>query len=150
VSVWTWTVTVNRACEVVFAYLTDMSRHGEWSPKPYRIEPVEGSAGVAAVGARFRSVGTIPGDKHHENDVEITRVDPPARFSFTAYEKGQPFKHEFILTPVPEGTKVERRVDSPEPTGFFRVIYPILWSVVIKPGVQRDLESFKARCEAAT
>ena len=93
---------------------------------------------------------TIPGDKHHENDVEITLVDPPARFSFTAYEKGQAFKHEFILTPAPEGTKVERRVDSPEPTGFFRVVYPILWSVVIKPAVQRDLESFKARCEAAT
>jgi len=150
VSVWTWTVTVNRSREDVFAYLTDMSRHGEWSPKPYRIEPVEGSAGVAAVGARFRSIGTIPGDKHHENDVEITRVDPPARFSFTAFEKGQPFKHDFILTAAPEGTKVERTVDSPEPTGLLRVIYPLLWSLVIKPGVQKDLESFKARCEAAS
>ncbi len=82
--------------------------------------------------------------------MEITRVDPPARFSFTTYEKGQPFKHEFILTPAPEGTKVERTVDSPDPTGFLRVIYPLLWSVVIKPAVQKDLESFKARCEAAT
>jgi hypothetical protein len=38
-SAWTWTATVNRRPEVVFAYLTDMSRHGEWSPRPYSIEP---------------------------------------------------------------------------------------------------------------
>lgn len=80
----------------------------------------------------------------------IARAQPPARFAFTAYEKSQPFKHKFILTAAPEGTKVERTVDSPEPTGFLRVIYPILWPVVIKPGVQRDLESFMARCERTT
>ena len=148
-SVWTWTVTVNRSPEVVFAYLTDMSTHGEWSPRPYRIESVEGG-GRAAVGAKFRSVGTIPGDKHHANDVEITRVDAPMRFSFTAYEKGQPFKHDFVLTPTTDGTKVERTVDSPEPTGVLRVVYPIIWSMVIKPGMQKDLESFKAKCEALT
>jgi uncharacterized protein YndB with AHSA1/START domain len=145
----TWTVTVNRSPEVVFAYLTDMSRHGEWSPKPYSIEPVEGD-GQATVGARFRSVGWIPGDKHHENDVVITRVDPPTRFSFTAYEKGRPFKHDFVLAPVTDGTKVERIVDSPEPTGFFRVIYPLVWRLVIKPGAKKDIESFKAKCEAST
>jgi uncharacterized protein YndB with AHSA1/START domain len=148
-SAWTWTVTVNRSPEVVFAYLTDMSRHGEWSPRPYKIEPVEG-AGEAAVGARFRSVGSIPGDKHHENDVEITRVDPPTRFSLVAYEKGQPFMHDFVLTPAADGTRVDRTVDSPEPTGFLRLIYPLIWSLVIKPAVQRDLDSFKARCEAST
>jgi uncharacterized protein YndB with AHSA1/START domain len=148
-SVRTWTVTVNRSPEVVFAYLTDMSRHGEWSPKPLRIEPVEGD-GQATVGARFHSVGTIPGDKHHENDVEITRVDPPTRFSFTAYEKGQAFKHDFVLTPAGDGTRVERTVDSPEPTGFLRVAFPLVWSLVIKPGMQKDLEGFKAKCEVST
>jgi uncharacterized protein YndB with AHSA1/START domain len=146
-SVWTWTVTVNRPPEVVFAYLTDMSRHGEWSPRPYSIEPV-GGEGRATVGARFRSVGSVPGDKHHENDVEITRVEPPTRFSLTAYEKGQPFKHDFVLTPVAEGTRVERTVDSPEPAGFVRLIYPLIWPLIIKPSVQKDLDSFKAKCEA--
>src|SRR6266545_2839594 len=137
-SVWTWTVTVNRRPEVVFAYLTDMSRHGEWSPRPYRIEPVGGD-GQATVGAKFRSVGSIPGDKHHENDVEVTRLEPPTRFSLTAYEKGQPFKHDFVLTPIAEGTRVERTVDGPQPTGFLRVNYPLIWSLIIKPGVQKDL-----------
>lgn len=146
-STWTWTVTVNRSPEAVFSYLTNMSTHGEWSPRPYRIEPVDGG-GEAKVGAKFRSVGTIPGDKHHVNDVEITHVEAPTRFSFTAYEKGQPFKHDFVLTPVADGTKVERTVDSPTPTGFVRVIYPLIWTLVIKPGVQKDLESFKAKCEA--
>ena len=31
-------VVVNRRPEEVFAYLADVSRHGEWSPKPYRVE----------------------------------------------------------------------------------------------------------------
>jgi uncharacterized protein YndB with AHSA1/START domain len=148
-TVWTWTVTVDRRPEVVFAYLTDMSRHGEWSPRPYRIEPVDGD-GTAMVGARFRSVGSIPGDKNHENDVEITRVDPPTHFSLTAYEKGEPFKHDFVLTPAGAGTKVERTVASPLPTGLLRVFYPVIWPLVIRPGVQRDLQNFKAKCEAST
>jgi hypothetical protein len=38
-------------------------------------------------------------------------VDPPTRFSLTAYEKGQPFKHDFVLTPGAEGTTVARTVD---------------------------------------
>jgi hypothetical protein len=44
------------------------------------------------------------------------------RFSFTAYERGQPFKHDFVAAPVADGTRVERTVDGPEPTGFLRVI----------------------------
>jgi hypothetical protein len=43
-------------------------------------------------------------------------------FSFTAYERGQPFKHDFVAAPVADGTRVERTVDGPEPTGFLRVI----------------------------
>ena len=41
-------------------------------------------------------------------------------------------------------------MDGPEPTGFLRVIYPLIWSLVIKPGMQKDIESFKAKCEAST
>ena len=145
----TWTVTVDRRPDVVFAYLTSMSSHGEWSPRPYRIEPLEGD-GEARVGARFRSIGWIPGDKHHENEVEITRLDPPTHFGFTALEKGEAFKHEFILTPTTGGTIVQRRVESPQPTGMFRVVYPFVWLLVIKPEVQKDLESFRTRCEAST
>jgi uncharacterized protein YndB with AHSA1/START domain len=148
-SAWTWTVTVNRRPETVFAYLTDMSKHGEWSPKPYSIEPVEGD-GQATVGARFRSFGSIPGEKHHENNVEITRVEPPTRFSFTAHDKSQTYKHDFVLTPTAEGTRVDRTVDGPEPTGFLRLIYPLIWSLAIKPSVQKDLDRFKAKCEAVT
>jgi len=42
------------------------------------VDLVSGEPG--AVGARYRSVGVIPGDKDHANDVEITEVVPGKRF----------------------------------------------------------------------
>ena len=54
-----FTITIDRTPEDVFDYLADVSRHAEWSPKPYR---VEGTSGPVKVGDTFASIGTIPGD----------------------------------------------------------------------------------------
>ena len=61
-------VVVNRRPEEVFAYLADVSRHGEWSPKPYRVEAL--TEGPVRVSSRFRSVGWLPRQPETVNEVE--------------------------------------------------------------------------------
>jgi len=138
-------VVVNRRPEEVFAYLADVSRHGEWSPKPYRVEAL--TEGPVRVGSRFRSVGWLPRQPETVNEVEITQLDPPRRFAFNAHDRGETFKSEFVLTPQDGATRVDRTLDMPKPTGAVGVIFPLLLRVVVRPGVQKGMNLFKARLE---
>ena len=60
------TVQINRRPEEVWAYLTDFSRHAEWSPKPWKMESL--TEGPVRVGSKFRSTGWVPRDANHVND----------------------------------------------------------------------------------
>jgi uncharacterized protein YndB with AHSA1/START domain len=144
----TWTVIVDRTPEEVYAYLTDLSRHAEWSPKPYSVEPV--TEGPIHVGSRFRSVGWVPRDPNHVNEVEITELHSPSRFAFTAWEQDQAFKSEFTLTPVDGGTQIVRTMDMPKPAGALGVAFPVIFRTVVKPGVQKGMDMLKAKLEAGS
>jgi len=142
----TKSVHVARPQEQVFDYLVDFSRHGEWSPKPWR---AEGLDGPVAAGTRFASYGLLPGSKkEHRNDIEMNVVERPSRIVFTATEKGEQFVNTFTLTPDGDGTKVERHVDLPVPGGLLGVMFPLISSMVISPGVAKNLGMFKERAEA--
>jgi uncharacterized protein YndB with AHSA1/START domain len=146
----TWTVVIDRSADEVFDYLMDMSKHHEWSPKPYSVEPL--TDGPMSVGSRFRSVGWLPRQPNHVNEVEITKIDRPRAFAFTAYDQGQEFKSEFRLTPDDGGsggsrTRVERVMDMPKPPGFAGVIFPVVFAMVVKPGVQKGMDMLKANLD---
>jgi uncharacterized protein YndB with AHSA1/START domain len=138
-------VTVDRPPEQVFDYLVDVRKHAEWSPKPYRVEGVDGPL---TAGSTFKSWGWIPGDKEHANDVEVTAVERPTRFSFAAKEKGEQFVNTFTLTPAGTGTKVERLIDMPRPGGLLGAVFPLVANGFVKPAVGKGLKMFKARAEA--
>jgi uncharacterized protein YndB with AHSA1/START domain len=80
-------VQINRQPEDVWAYLTDFSRHAEWSPKPWKMDSL--TEGPVRVGSKFRSTGWVPRDPNHVNDVEITAMDPPRRLAFSSVEKAR-------------------------------------------------------------
>jgi uncharacterized protein YndB with AHSA1/START domain len=122
-------VDVNKTPEVVFAYLADVTKHGEWSPKPYR---VEGVTGPVAKGATFVSYGWVPGDKDHRNDVEVTAYDAPRLIEFTGTERGEKFVNTFTLTATGSGTRVERRMDMPKPGGFLGAVFPAVVGGFVK------------------
>ena len=141
-----WTVVVNRSPEEVFAYLSDFSKHADWSPTQLEVTPT--SEGPTRVGSTFHTIGFLPPrDKHHENDVEVTALDPPRRLAFTAHDRGQEFKSAFTLTSVGGQTQVERVLDMPKPPGFAGVIFPLIQAMVVKPGVQKGMNLLKAKLE---
>ena len=66
--------------EDVFAYLADVQKHKDWSPKAYR---VEGLDGPVRLGTTSTSYGWVPKDPDHRNDVEVTAFEPSTRIEFT-------------------------------------------------------------------
>ena len=141
----TWTVTVNRPRDEVFAYLADISKHGEWSPKPWR---QEGFTAPLAVGTKFTSMGVIPGDKEHRGEVECTAYEPPARFVLVAHEGDGEFVNTYVLSPEGSGTKVEKTLDMAKPPGFLGLVFPLILSAYIKPQVQKGMNQLKQRLES--
>lgn len=141
----TTSVVVNRPRDEVFAYLADFSRHHEWSPKPYTVEPVGDTP--MGVGARFHSEGSIPRDPHHRNDVEVRVYEPPTRLGFESTEKGETFVNLFTLTAQDGGTNVVRTLDMPTPGGLGGLLMPLLANGYIKPAVQKGMNMLKANLE---
>ena len=139
-----FSVSINKSPAEVFAYLSDVSKHAEWSPKPYR---VEGTSGPVKVGDTFASVGTIPGDKNHRNEVTVTECSAPTRLVLDAEEKGQHFINSFDLTPEGDGTLLTRGMDAPKPPFPISLIFPLLMATVIRPDVMKGLNNLKATLE---
>ena len=143
-SVATFTTTIDRAPDVVFAYLADVSKHSEWSPKPFR---VEGSSGPVSVGDTFTSVGAIPGDKNHRNDVTVTECTAPTRLVLDSKEKEEHFINTFELEPTNSGTRLTRTMDAPRPPFPLSVVFPLIMAAFIRPDVQKGLGQLKANLE---
>jgi uncharacterized protein YndB with AHSA1/START domain len=139
-----WTVTINRPPSVVFDYLVDVTKHAEWSPKPYR---VEGASGPIATGHRFTSIGSMPGDKNHRNEVTVTDCSPSSRLVLDAEERGEHYVSTFDLQAQGSGTLLTRTMDAPQPGGLLALVFPLIMAVVIRPDVQKGLNNLKSILE---
>jgi len=141
----TWTVAVDRPQEEVFDYLADVKRHGEWSPKPYRVEDVPD--GPVGIGTKFVSYGWIPGDKEHRNDAEVTAFNRPDSLVIRATEKESEFINTFRLASEGSRTIVEKEMDMPKPGGALGMVFPVLLKRFIRPQVQKGMDMLKANVE---
>lgn len=139
-----WTVTIEQPPEVVFDYLADVAKHSEWSPRPLRIER---AAGPVASGDTFASIGTMPGDKNHRNDVTVTECSRPSRLVLDATEKGEHFLNTFELQGQGAATLLTRRLDAPKPGGLMGLAFPVIMAAFIRPDVQKGLRMLKANLE---
>ena len=139
-----WTVTIEQPPDVVFDYLADVTKHSEWSPKKLRIER---AAGAVKTGDTFVSIGTMPGDKDHRNDVTVTECSRPTRLVLDATEKGEHYLNTFELQPQGGGTLVTRRLDAPKPSGLMGLVFPLIMAAFIRPDVQKGLRMLKANLE---
>lgn len=141
----TYQILISRPPEVVFAYLADVSRHAEWSPKPFR---VEGAAGQVRAGDRFSTVGVVPGDKSHRNDVTVIESSPPERLVLDSVERGEHFVNTFELTPQGNDTLLSRQMDAPRPSFPLSLLFPLIKAVFIRPDVEKGLRNLKRNLES--
>jgi hypothetical protein len=138
-----WTTHVKAAPDAVFAELSDLTNHAKWSPKPYRAEKT--SEGPIGVGTTYKSWGWLPPKgKEYLNNVTITAFDPAKLFSFEAVDPAGPVVPSiYTLTEENGGTRVERSMRFPKPSGFNGVTWPLIFPMLVKPAIQKNLDAFR-------
>jgi ligand-binding SRPBCC domain-containing protein len=140
--------TIQAPPEVVWPWIANLDKHAEYSPKPYRVVLVSGPPG--AVGATYKSVGAIPGDKNHENSVEITESVPSSRFALRAEDKLGVFTNTYELRPVDGGTEVTHTLVFPKMSGLPGLMAPLLFPIIGQRDIDKRMAMLKTKVESGS
>ena len=143
--VFTYRVSINAKPEDVYAYVADLTRHGEWSEN-VKVEAV--SDGPIGVDSTYRSTGRMM-RKEFQNDIRVTEYEPSTRLSVIAGDGKNEFLQEFTFSSSDEGTLLERRV-SFEMNPLMGLLFKVMIGpLVSNPSMNRSLNSLKANMEQA-
>lgn len=143
----TFTTTIAAPPAAVWPWIAQLEKHPDWSPKPYQVERTSGEP--ESVGSRYHSVGWVPGDKHHENDVLITDVIPQKRLALRAEDELGAFENTYALRPVDGGTEVTYHLVFPALKGMAAVMVPVLFPLVGKADIRKRMALLKEKVEAS-
>jgi len=137
---------INAPASTVWPWIADITKHSQWSPKPYTVQLDSGTNG--AVGSKYSSVGFVPpSDKNHKNEVEVTEVVPNSKFVFRAHDENGYFINTFTLQPMGSSTQVTFQHDFPKMKGAGRILLPLLLPSVGKRDAKVRLGMLKAKAE---
>lgn len=142
----TFTVTIDAPADKVWPWVADLTKHPEYSPKPYEVELVSGETGK--VGTRYRSKGAIPNDKHHSNEVEVVESVPTERFVLRADDDMGPFTNTYVLRPTGSGTEVSYTLVFPPLKGMAALMVPVFFPLWGKPDIRKRMQLLKAKVES--
>ncbi len=142
----TYRVEINVPPETVFAYVSDLSRHPEWSGGRLAIEAV--APGPIAVGSQYLSRGDVAGQADRPNRLRVTQYQPPDRFAFVANDPDfGDVPHEFRLTARAGGTLLERTITVTLPPVRALLFRALILPLIGKPMMDKALARLKARLE---
>jgi uncharacterized protein YndB with AHSA1/START domain len=140
-------VLIRAPLQSVFDYVSDLTKHPEWSGGELSIEAV--SPGPIAVGKEYRSHGQVATQKNRPNTVEVTEYAPPRVFSFVAKDPdfGKVF-HVFNCSEQGGSVLVTRTMTVElKPVvalAFSLFIYPLIG----RPSMKKAMSALKRNLEA--
>jgi len=139
-------VFVNAPLRTVFDYVSDLTRHPEWSGGELKIDAI--SPGPIAVGKEYFSRGEVAIQKDRPNTVQVTEYEPPHKFGFAANDPDfGKVTHVFTFTQKNEGVLVERtmtvKLNPFVAFGFRFFVYPLIGS----PSMNKAMARLKAKLE---
>lgn len=139
-------VLVRAPLQSVFDYVSDLTRHPEWSGGELKIEAV--TPGPIAVGKKYQSRGEVAIQKDRPNTVQISEYEPPHKFGFVANDPDfGKVSHLFTFTEQNGGVLVRRIMTvslNPIIAFLFRFfIYPFVGN----PSMEKSLAALKTRLE---
>ncbi len=140
-----YVVHIYAPLEQVFSYVSDLTKHSEWSGGRLKVEAL--TPGPVAVGSLYRSVGDLPNQKDRVNELRVVQLRPPDRFVFVAQDPTfGPVSHEFSFT-NDKGTRVERAVvTNMSPLMAFASQF-IIEPLIAKPMMDRAMANLKKEME---
>ena len=142
----TFAIDVSASVDEAFALISDIERHGEWSPQEFEATRIDG--GPITVGSRYRTAGRKGARKNHlrMTDVEVTAFEPPTRFGFAATETAGTYRTTFVISASGSGSHIERIVDPPT-TGAVPFIRHVVLVPVIRSYLQQNMDALKVRLD---
>jgi uncharacterized membrane protein len=136
-------IEIARSPEDVYAYIDDLSRHGEWQEQIKEVK-VE-TEGPTRVGSRAREKRQVPGGAR-EMTYEITEHDPPRRASFRGIDGPVRVVGTVTVSPADgTGSRVSLEIDLVG-HGLGKLIVPLARSQLRKQ-VPLDQQRLKERLE---
>ena len=139
-------ILVHAPLQSVFDYVSDLTRHPEWSGGRLRIEAV--TPGPIAVGKEYISHGDVAAQKDRPNTVQVTQYESPHRFAFVSKDPDfGKVPHEFTFTEQTGGVLITRTMTvtlHPFVAFAFRFfIYPLIGN----PSMEKSFARLKAKLE---
>ena len=129
---------VSAPASEIFAYVSDLTKHGEWAANPLKITPLGGGSAEIKVGRRYKSVATVK-NLTFEAELEVSEYLPPTRFAFSGSDSTGIFTHLFTFEPVSNGTKVTRSINF-DLSFYLWVRFWILYFPVRRPAGRKAME----------
>jgi uncharacterized protein YndB with AHSA1/START domain len=102
------TVVIARPIGQVFAFFTDPANDQKWRAHVKEIS----AEGPLAVGSRIHQVVAGPGGRGIPADIEVTALEPEARYAFSGVAGPVRPKGEFRFQPTEGGTEVTMSLDA--------------------------------------
>jgi len=139
-------VLVHAPLQKVFDYVSDLTRHPEWSDGELKIEAI--TPGPIAVGKEYQSRGEVAIQKDRPNTVQVTQYESPHKFAFAAKDPDfGKVTHEFTFTGQNGSVLITRTMTvnlNPFVAFAFRFfIYPLIG----RPSMNRAMAGLKAKLE---
>ena len=139
-------ILVHAPLQKAFDYVSDLTRHPEWSGGELKIEAV--APGPVAVGKEYRSRGEVAAQKERPNTVQVTEFQPPHRFTFAANDPDfGKVTHEFTFSQQNGSVLIKRvmtvNLNSMIALAFRLFIYPLVGS----PSMNKSMARLKANLE---
>lgn len=138
-------ILANTSLNSAFEYVSDLSRHPEWSGG-LKIEEI--TPGPVTVGKEYLSHGVVAVQKDRPNTVRVSHYEPPYKFGFISEDPdfGQ-VSHVFEFTEKNNNVLITRtmKVDmNPIMAALFNAfIYPLIGG----PSMDRSMEALKLKLE---
>ena len=147
-------VTVTRIHEVfvcappekVFDYVSDLTRHPEWSGGELKIESL--TPGPVAVGKEYISRGQVAVQRARPNTVRVSEYDPPRCFTFVARDPdfGR-VTHEFTFHQQGEGVLVRRVMTLSMGSWMAFLFRTVIYPLIGRPSMENAMKRLKHRLE---
>ncbi len=135
---------ISASPEEVFAYLSDLEKHPEWS---HCMEIQRTSEGPVGVGATYQSKGKNFGITANET-VEVTEHRPSQRFAWrTTGAMGMKFGWSFEMQPQEGGTLLSQRFEPP--AGFVGSLINTLTGSSTRKALEEGLANIKEKLEGS-
>lgn len=139
-------ILVHAPLQKAFDYVSDLTRHPEWSGGNLKIEAL--MPGPIAVGKEYRSRGEVAIQKDRPNTVQVTDYQPPHKFAFVANDPDfGKVTHVFTFAGQNGDVLITRAMTvnlNPVVALAFRFfIYPLIG----RPSMNKSMAGLKTRLE---